>query len=580
MTTLDIIVPKAGLTMTEATIAAWHVEAGQRVKKGQVILELATDKIVIEVEAPANGTIRAILKQPGEQVLVGETVAVLDADDAHAARKDDGMPAGAGPAAAPEKAEAGSAAIFDADVVVIGGGPGGYVAAIRAAQLGARVVLAERDHLGGTCLNRGCIPTKILLHAAQAIQAARKAEAFGVKFGPAKIDFAQLNRYREQAVEQLQRGVAHLLKKNGVRVVGGTARIAGPSGERSDAAEPWMVVVAKPGGETETIRTRNVILAAGAMPRLPAIPGLAEAEPASSADLLNIRPIPRLVIIGGGAVGVEFAFLYALFGSKVTLLESECRILPAMDGEISAALTKALRNAGVVVRTGVRIEQAAREKASKVLICGSGDQTERIEADEILAAAGQQADDGAFRDLGLAVDGRGWVKVDARMRTSQPGIYAVGDMTGMVNLAHAASAQGIEAAENCMGVGGEMDASAVPKCIYISPEAASVGLTEEEAKARGLEVDIGRFPFASLGKALTDGDTEGFVKVLVGRKYREILGVHIVGPHASELIAEAAAAMKLEATAEDWLDAIRPHPSRAEATAEALLAAFGRPLHG
>src|SRR5690606_18763079 len=210
--------------------------------------------------------------------------------------------------------EAGGAAAFDADVAVIGAGPGGYVAAIRAAQLGARVVLVERDQLGGTCLNRGCIPTKILLHAAQAIQAARKAEVFGVRFGPAEIDFEQLNRYREQAVDRLRRGVAHLLHKNGVRVVSGTARITGPAGGRSEAAtEPLVVAVEKPGGEAEMIRARNVILATGARPRLPAIPGLAEAEPATSADLLNIRPIPRLAVIGAGAVGVEFAFLYALF---------------------------------------------------------------------------------------------------------------------------------------------------------------------------------------------------------------------------------------------------------------------------
>lgn len=552
---MDIAVPKAGLTMASATIGMWLVKEGDRVRKGQTVLELTTEKITVEVEAPADGTIERIMNQEGEEVPVGAVVARLAASG------------GAETALSSEPVDTGqafpSAADVDVDVTVIGGGPGGYAAAIRSAQLGGKVVLVEEHQLGGTCLNAGCIPTKMFLQAAQTMETVRRAAAYGIHYAEPRIDYARLNDFKHSVISQLRQGIEALFQQYGIRWVQGRAAVINPH-----TVQVWTSE-----GE-ERIGTKQLILAAGGKPIMPPIQGIEEASPASSEQLLEeLTPIHRLAIIGSGAIGVEFATLYALLGTKVILLEREERILPRMDAECSRALSRSLTKQGVDVYTGAEVH-ALSNGTEKRLRCVVGEETLEFAVDEILVASGWRSNAGTFRELGLEASGRG-IRVNTRMETSSAGVYAVGDITGIDNLAHVAAEQGVVAAENCMGLNREMDYSAVPRCVYTSPEIASVGLTEEEAKAQGLEFDVGKVSFQANGMALAKQEAEGFAKVLIGKKYREIIGVHLIGPHASELISQAVIAMKLESTAEEFAHAILPHPTLSEIVGEAVRKGLG-----
>ncbi|MGI6286658.1 dihydrolipoyl dehydrogenase [Neomoorella humiferrea] len=454
-------------------------------------------------------------------------------------------------------------------IAIIGGGPGGYVAAIRAAQLGAKVVVVEQDALGGTCLNRGCIPTKALLAGAALIKGIQGAAAFGIDVTSYRVDYGRLAARKDAVVKQLNQGIAFLFKKNKVDLIKGRGYLKGPG----------RVAVTTAEGAVEDIEAENIILATGSEPALLTSLGYNGSSVVTSNEALAWTEVPgELLIIGGGVIGCEFASLFAVLGSKVTIVEMMPTILPMIDVEISRRFSMLLKKAGVEIKTKAQITEV-REEGGRVRATLADGQT--IEADKVLISIGRRFN---TRDLGLEEAGielgpKGEVIVDEYMRTNVPGIYAVGDITNKVQLAHVASAQGLAAVATIMGRPTKVNYDAVPSCIYTLPEIAGVGLTKEAAEERGLKVKVGKFPFQASGKALCSGETEGMVKIIAEAESDRILGVFIMGPHATELIAEGALAVNKGITAGELAATIHAHPTLSEAVMEAAEAVHGMSIH-
>lgn len=453
-------------------------------------------------------------------------------------------------------------------VVVIGGGPGGYVAAIRAAQLGAAVALVEKGNVGGTCLNRGCIPTKALAAGAGIIHTLRRAADFGIGAGEVAVDFGRLMDRKNQVVGRLVQGVEFLLKKNKVELVRGTARLAGKG----------RVVVDGPEGIRE-LAAENVILATGTEPALIEAFGYDGDRVITSDEALKLGEVPpRLLIIGGGVIGCEFACIFAALGSRVTVVELMPTILPLMDREVARQMQGLLKRQGINIKTKVRIQEVKKLPGSVAAVLEGG---EEIEADKVLISIGRVMNlkGLGLEEAGVALGRRGEVAVNDRMETSAPGIYAVGDITGKIQLAHVASAQGLVAVDNIMGRRRAMDYRVIPACIYTYPEVGSVGITSQEAEESGIKVKSGKFSFIASGKAQAMGETDGFVKVLADPDTDRVLGVYIVGPNATDLVAEAAVAMQAGFTARQLAETIHAHPTLAEAMMEASEAVHGMSIH-
>ena len=461
----------------------------------------------------------------------------------------------------------------DVDLCVIGTGPGGYVAAIRAGQLGMKVAVVEREELGGVCLNRGCIPTKAMLRSAEVMQTMQHSADYGILADNVRLDFAKVIDRREKVVKQLTGGVGGLFKSYGIQVFRGSGRLAERGG---------TVVVS--GQTDETVNARNVVIATGSVPAKLPIPGADNPNVIDSDGALAMTEVPgSLLVIGGGAVGSEWANVFAAFGSQVTLVEMLPTLLPLEDEEMGRTLRRTFERQGITVHTEAKleaIETADDGKEVGVLTLKDGSQA-RIAADKILVGVGRKPNTTGLglEEAGAKLDRRGFVEVDDYLQTSLPNVYAIGDVTGKALLAHLASHQGVTAAENIAGHEVVMDYKVVPACTYTHPEVASVGLSEKKAREQGYDVKIGKFPFVASGRAISYGETEGTVKVVADAKYGELLGVHIIGPQASELIPEAALGIKLEATLEDIQATIHAHPTLAEAVMEAAWAAAGGALN-
>lgn len=456
------------------------------------------------------------------------------------------------------------------NIIVIGGGPGGYVAAIRAAQLGAQVVLMEKDTLGGTCLNRGCIPTKALLQSAHALTLVKKAETFGVLVEKVSLDFSAAMKWKQATVKRSVSGVTSLMKKNGIRVINGTGTLI----------EPEVVKVLETG---EEIKGNSVIIATGSKPAKIPIKGIDGPGVMNTDQALALTQLPQSVlIIGGGIVGLEFAQIFSRMGAKVTVVEMMPQILPGEDVELTQILGRILKEEGVEVlcsRTVTGIESSSKGGEKVFFTTADGAEEVRV-AERVLMAVGRwpNTDELGVEKLGITLD-NGRIIVNERMETNISGVYAIGDVVGGLMLAHVAMAEGRCAAENAMGLDARMDYRAVPRCIYVSPEMAGVGLTEAEAKKKYQDVQVGRFPFLASGRALTLNETKGMVKIISRSGQGEILGVHILGPQASELIAEAVLAMQWEATPEELASCIHAHPTLSEAVMEAALAVEKRAIN-
>ncbi|MFI9633944.1 dihydrolipoyl dehydrogenase [Nocardia sp. NPDC051929] len=475
----------------------------------------------------------------------------------------------------------------DFDLLVVGGGPGGYVAAIRAAQRGLRVGLVEKERPGGVCLNWGCIPTKAMLRSAEIFQTVTAAADFGVYADNVRYDFAAVRQRKDGIVKQLTDGVASLLAANGVTVIEGHARFTGPTSVEVFEAGQSPIF---PGGPryaaaptataTRTISASDVIIATGSVPaRLP-IPGADLPGVITSDGAFGLTEVPeRLVVIGGSAVGAEWASLFASFGSRVTVVELQDTLVPLEDADVGAALGRSFTKRGITVLTGSTVEAIARTDALRVTV--AGEHAGELDADVVLVGVGRRpntADLGLDR-AGIDTDPRGFIPVDERLSTGVEHVYAIGDVTGRALLAHVASHQGLTAADVIAGHPAHIDYTAIPAATFTHPEIASVGLTEAKARAAGHDVVTARFPFAALGRAKTFGETDGFVKIVAGQRHREVLGVHIIGPSASDLITEGALAIALEATLDELADTIHAHPTLGEIGMEAAMAGLGLPVH-
>jgi dihydrolipoamide dehydrogenase len=460
------------------------------------------------------------------------------------------------------------------DMTVIGSGPGGYVAAIRAAQLGMKTAVVEMaPALGGTCLNWGCIPTKAMLQTAETLETARHASRFGVHVSGAELDLKKMHRFKDKTVKIGTKGVEYLFKNNGITHLPGRGRVAGPGKVEVTPAE----------GEAYLVETGKLILATGST--IQALPGVEyDGERIINSDhALHLDRLPAsLVVLGAGAVGVEFASIYRSFGAAVTVVELLPRLIPLEDEDLGKELEKAFKKRGIKAHVGTRVQKiTAGEKGVLVAAEKDGEPLE-LETEVLLVAVGRRP---VTEDLGLertavVVDQRGFIEVDQMMRTAEEGIYAIGDILKTPALAHVASHEGIVAVEHAAGLEPHaIDYDKVPSCTYCHPEVAAIGLSEEQARKRGHEVAVGSFPFAASGKAKILNETAGFIKIVTDKRQDRILGVHIIGPHATELIAEAIAALNLDATATSLFQAMHAHPTLAESMAEAALAVHERAIH-
>jgi dihydrolipoamide dehydrogenase len=460
------------------------------------------------------------------------------------------------------------------DIVVIGAGPGGYVAAIKAAQLGYRTACVEETFLGGVCLNIGCIPTKALLESAAMIQHLAHARDFGVNVGEIKTDMAQAVKRSRQVSDRLTKGVAGLFKKNKVTHISGRGRLAGKG---------KVEVTAKDGGK-QTVSAKHVIIATGSKPRDLPFLKIDHERVWDSTDAMMAQEPPRtLAVVGAGAIGCEFADVYAAFGTQVTIIEMADRVLPLEDRDCSAVVEKSYKKRGMNILTGVSLQKAEIGKNGVTLtITDAKGGSQTLEAERVLSAIGRVplVDDLGLETAGVTLTDRGFIRVDRQMKTNVEGIYAIGDVAGPPLLAHKGSHEGIACIE---GIHGDphagIDYNNIPNCTYCHPEVASVGLTEEQAREKGIDIQVGKFPWIANGRALTAGETDGFIKVIRDTRYSELVGAHIVGPHATELIAEFVVGRHLETTVEEMDRAMHPHPTLSEAVAEASLAALGHALH-
>lgn len=469
------------------------------------------------------------------------------------------------------------------DVVILGGGTGGYVAAIRSAQLGLKTALVEKGKLGGTCLHKGCIPSKALLKSAEVYQLTKeKSKSFGVDTEGVSLNFGAVQERKQTIVDTLYKGVQGLMKKGKIDVYEGTGRMLGPS---IFSPMPGTISVEMNNGEeNEMLILKNLVLATGSRPRT--LPGLDldEQQVLSSDGALALDSLPSsMLIIGGGVIGIEWASMLNDFGVDVTVVEYADRILPTEDEDISKEMKKLLEKKGIQFVTGAKVLAETIEKtAEKVSISAEvGDSTQTFTAEKVLVSVGRQANTEGIgiENTDIEIE-KGYIKTRPTFQTKESHIYAIGDCIGGLQLAHVASHEGIAAIEHIANQTPEpMDYEKISRCIYSSPEAASVGITEKQAKDRGFSVKIGKFPFQAVGKALVNGKPEGFVKIVADEKTDDVLGVHMIGAGVTDMISEAGLAMVLDATPWEIADTIHPHPSLSEVIGEAALAVAGKAIH-
>ncbi len=465
------------------------------------------------------------------------------------------------------------------DLAIVGAGPGGYVAALRAAQLGMKVTLVERAALGGVCLNRGCIPTKAMLQAAGLLNEIRHAADFGIVIeGGVHVDYPAAVRRREQVVTRLTRGVGALLKHAKVQVLTGQAAFA----DATTLAVSLTGTNRETTGRDETVQAPHLIVATGSQPARFPVPGADHPRVIDSDGALALQEVPRrLLVVGGGAVGCEWSTIFSRFGADVTLVEILPRLLPREDADMGAVLAGSMTKVGVAVRTGTSVVSIT-PRGDALVVELTGECQATLEVDVVLVAAGRAplTDGLNLENAGVAVAERGWITADQAGRTNVPSVLAIGDVTGRALLAHVASRQGVVAVETLAGHSpAPVRDDRIPSVTYTDPEVASVGLTEDAAHDLGLQVEVGRFPFSASGRAVAAGTEAGLVKVVAEARFGRVLGVHMVGPHVGELLAEAVLALELEATLDEMTSVIRAHPTLSEAVGEASLAALGMALH-
>ena len=556
-----VIMPKQGLQMTEGTILSWLVKEGETCEEGKPLFEMETDKLTITMDAPTSGTLLKIVHGEGDVVPITELIAVIGTpgEDISAILSESGSST---QAAAPESVQASAptqpdaaAGGYDFDAVVIGAGPGGYVAAIRCAQLGLKTAVIEAVDVGGTCLNRGCIPTKALLHPAEIYETiAKEAAQAGVHADNLAVDYSEVYAFKEKVVKRMTGGVEKLLKGRKVTIIKGRATLTGAHSLVVDGKE---------------YTSDKIIVATGSEPARIPIPGIDGEGVLNSNGVLASDKLPeKVVIIGGGVIGIEFATLYNSFGKDVVIVEALPRIMSTMDEDASTVMSDVLSSKGVEIHVNAKVTEI---KDGPTVVYDENGTIGEASGDLVIVAIGRRpvTKDLGLEAVGVKVSDRGFVEVNDKLETSVPNIYAIGDITGKVQLAHVASAQGCVAAANAAGGNKTIKYDVIPSVIYSNPEVAAVGITEAEAKAKGLNINTGFFSTAGNGRSVILGSTSGFVKLVTEAVTGEILGATIVAPHASDMIAELAVAMNSEATIEEIADTVHPHPSVSEIIMEA-----------
>jgi dihydrolipoamide dehydrogenase len=608
----EVQLPQLGESVTEGIITAWLVSPGDTVSVDQPIVEISTDKVDTEIPSPVAGTVAELRANVDDTVQVGQVIAVITADDnataapaaapaptaapAAATAAAPAPAAPAAPAAAPASAPAPAAAAksssksdhlrpraegHDVDVIVIGGGTGGYSAALRAAQLGLQVALVERAKVGGTCLHWGCIPTKALLQTAEVAESAHEAASFGVTLDESsiRIDVAAMNAHKDGVVDKMWKGLQGALAKRKIDVIAGDARMT---------SDDTVEITLNDGG-SQTLSAPSIVVATGSTPReLPFAP-FDHKRILSSDDGMYLDKLPKkAIVVGSGAVGMEFATAWSAFGVEVTVIELADRLLPLEDADSSKEIERAFRKRGVTAYTGVRLTaiDAGARSVSATIETSKGEET--LKADIVLVAVGRRpVTEGLELDrAGVTVDERGFVSVDDHCRTSAKGIWAVGDVIDTLGLAHASFGEGMIVADQLGGLAvTPIDYLGVPRVVYSHPEVASVGYREQQARDAGMEVVVEKYPFQALGRAAI-ANQAGMVKIVAEKDDSQpggagrVLGIHIVGPRATDLIAEAQLITSWEALPTEVAQLIHAHPSFSEAIGEAHLALAGRALHG
>lgn len=578
-----VIMPKLGFNMSEGKIVKWYKQEGESVKKGEALFSVETDKTNIDIDATGDGVVRKLLLGEGDKLAVTLPIAIIGSADENIdnllaeAEAQLGTKVGDVKAMAAEKVDAAAekpasadkptkqAGAYDFDVAVLGGGPGGYVAAIKAAQSGKKAAIIEKENFGGTCLNVGCIPTKALLKSVEALKEVKLAGEFGVDgvdASNAKLNMASVQARKSSITSMLVGGVERLLGDNGVEII----REMGEIKDRHKIQTGNKFITAE-----------NIIIATGSDVKTLPINISPEMEVLTSKEMLDIEEIPESVaVIGGGVIGIEFAYFLAAAGSKVTVIEFLDRILPMVDEEITQQVADMLSGMGIEIHTGARVSEITGDS----VVFEKGGSRVEVKTHKVLMAVGRTPSLSGIscEDLGIKTE-KGAIVTDERLRTSVDNIYAIGDVNGKMMLAHTASMEGIIAVKNICGEDATMDYDKIPSAIYLSPEVASVGLTEEQAINKYGKVKVGKFPMFANGKAMVGGENRGIIKVITEPRYREIVGVHIYCANATEMIAEAVTAMKLEGTAEEMASVVHPHPTISEALMEAFLAADDRAIH-
>jgi dihydrolipoamide dehydrogenase len=456
------------------------------------------------------------------------------------------------------------------ELIVLGGGPGGYVAAIRAAQLGKRVAIVEKDRFGGVCLNRGCIPTKAMLASSHLFDLVKRSQEFGIKVDSYSLDLVRLMERKEKVVSTLRKGVEFLLKSNNVDMYRGFGKLI--SDNKVEVAVD---------GTIQIIEGAHILIATGSEALVPSAFTYDKNVVITSDEALDMKNIPgSVIVVGGSAVGLEFATIYSVFGADVTLIEMLPQIAPTEDLEISDALLKSMKRRGIDIKTSTKVLSAETVGSAAEVEIESEGEKQKLKADIVLVAVGREPNTQGIgaEEIGLELE-RGYIKVDERLKTSRPNVYAIGDVIGGMMLAHVASHEGIVAVENVFGESKSINYSNVPSCIYTDPEIASVGFSEQKCKEMGYDYKVGKFPFSANGKALGEGEREGFVKVISDAKYDEILGVHIFGVHASAILHEAVIAKASELIVSSVSQVVHIHPSLSETVMEAFMDIGGISIH-
>ena len=575
---VEIIMPKLGVDMQEGEIIEWKKQEGDEVQEGDILLEIMSDKTNMELEAEDSGVLIKIVHGNGATVPVTEVIGYLGeagevvADTAAEAPstsaadlKAAGLEVPDAPAA-DQVAQAPKAALAadEYDIIVVGGGPAGYYAAIRGAQLGGKVAIVEKSEFGGTCLNKGCIPTKTYLKNAEILDGLKIAAGRGINLASTNytIDMDKTVDFKNTVVKTLTGGVQGLLKANKVAIFNGLGQV-----------NPDKTVTIG----SETIKGRHIILATGSKVSRINIPGIDSKLVMTSDDILDLREMPKsLAVMGGGVVGIELGLVWASYGVEVTVIEMADRIIPAMDKEVSQELQKILSKKGMTIKTSVGVSEIIEANNQLTLKLNDGSE---VVAEKALLSIGRVPQMKGLENLNLEMD-RNRIKVNDYQETSIPGIYAPGDVNGTKMLAHAAYRMGEVAAENAMhGNVRKANLQFTPAAVYTHPEVAMVGITEEEARAKYGNILVGKNSFTGNGRAIASNEAHGFVKVIADAKYHEILGVHIIGPSAAEMINEAATIMESELTVDELLLSIHGHPTFSEVMYEAFADVLGEAIH-